>query len=339
MKLTLRYHRVVPFLHLSVLSWLVVLVPSCTGDRDKGDIIASGTIEATEVNVGSKVGGQVKTLLVNEGSSVSKGDTLALIDHATLDLQVQQAEAGFELADAQLRLLLNGARSEDIQQAEQALKQADANLRNAEEDAKRIRELSKTGTATLKQRDDAETRYTVALAQYNSAEQALKKFQQWARPEDIRAAKARLAQAKSSVDLLKKTIADCYITTPGNGIVTHKPVEEGELAGQGTTIVTISKLDKVNLMIYVTEIELGKVKLGQKAEVRIDTYPERIFDGKVIYISPAAEFTPKNVQTKEDRVKLVFGVKIEIDNPDHVLKPGMPADAVVKTGSKTDTPK
>lgn len=338
MKLRLRSHKVAPFPNLLVLALLPMLLTSYTGDRDKGDIGASGTIEATEVNVASKVSGQVKTLFVDEGSSVSQGDTLALIEHETLDLQLQQAEAGFELADAQLRLLLNGARSEDIQQAEQGLKQAEANLRNAEEDVKRIRELFNTGSATLKQRDDAETRYTVALAQYSSAEQALKKLQQWARPEEIRAAKARLAQAKSSVDLLKKTIADCYITAPISGIVTHKPVEEGELAGQGTTVVTISKLDKVNLMIYVTEIELGKVKLGKKAEVRIDTYPERIFDGKVIYISPAAEFTPKNVQTKEDRVKLVFGVKIEIDNPDQVLKPGMPADAVVKTGSKTGIP-
>jgi len=331
MKCRLRYPKIVSLLHLLIALLLVTLIASCTGNKNREGISASGTIEATEVNVGSKVGGEVKTLLVSEGSAVKQGDTLAIIDHATLDLQLDQAKAGLELADAQLRLLLNGARSEDIQQAEEGLKQAEANLRNAEEDVKRMRELFGTGTVTQKQRDDAEARYTVALAQYNSAKQALKKLQQWARPEDIRAAQARLAQAKASVDLLRKTIADCYITAPTNGIVTHKPVEEGELAGQGTTVVTISKLDTVNLMIYVTEVELGRVKLGQRAEVRIDTNPDRVFPGKVVYISPVAEFTPKNVQTKEDRVKLVFGVKVEIDNPDRILKPGMPADAIVKT--------
>jgi len=309
---------------------LTLSVWSCSGEKD-GEISASGTIEATAVNVASKVPGQLLARWVEEGSAVKQGDTLAVVDHTTFDLQLKQAESGVALADAELRLLRSGARLEDIRQAEEGLKQAEANLKVAEEDLKRLRELFAIKSVTQKQREDAEARYTVALAEYNAAKEGLKKLQRGARPEEIRAAEARLAQAQASADLLKKTIADCYITAPISGTVTHAPLEVGELVGQGTTVVTISKLDKVDLVIYVSEVELGKVKLGQQAEVWVDSYPDHAFLGRVVYISPVAEFTPKNVQTKEDRVKLVFSVKIEIPNPDGALKPGMPADATIRT--------
>lgn len=133
----------------------------------------------------------------------------------------------------------------------------------------------------------------------------------------------------AQADLLKKAIADCTIAAPVGGVVTRKPVEAGELVQAGATVLTISDLDRVNLMIYVTEKELGQVKLGQTAAVTIDSAPGRIFSGKVTYISSEAEFTPKNIQTKEDRAKLVFRVKVEIDNPEGVLKPGLPADAII----------
>ncbi len=308
---------------------ILILTASCSGG-DSGDISASGTIEATEVRVASKVGGEVRRLSFEEGSAVRQGDTLAVIDHATLDLQLRQAEAGVALSDAQLRLLLNGARPEDIRQAEEGLRQAEASLKNAREDARRVRELAGTGSVTQKQTDDAETRHAVALAQVNAAKQALKKVQQWARPEDLQAAQARLDQARAAADLLRKAIADCHVTAPIGGVVTHRPVEVGELVGPGGILATLSRLDRVHLMIYVTAPDLGRVSLGQRAEVRIDAAPDRAFPGRVVYISPEAEFTPRNVQTKEDRVKLVFGVKIEADNPDGALKPGLPADATIR---------
>jgi len=259
------------------IALLLIIVASCSKNRYSKDITASGTIEATEVHVASQVSGKVKKILVREGNPVNKGDTLAIIDHSTLDLQLKQAEAGVELAKAQLQI--------------------------DQKDLPRILELFKTGGVAQKQKDDAEAHY--------------------------RASKARLAQAQASVDLLRKTISDCYLTAPVSGVITDMLIEDGELAGQGATVVTISRLGKVNLMIYLSEIELGRVKLGQQAEVRIDAEPKRIFPGQVVYISPEAEFTPKNVQTKEDRVKLVFGVKIEINNPDGILKPGLPAEAKI----------
>jgi HlyD family secretion protein len=308
---------------------LLALV-SCAGNNARGVISASGTIEAVDVNVASKVSGQLQSLLVDEGTKVKPGDTLAVVDHASLDIQLRQAEAGVDLARAQLVLLRNGARREDIQQAEEALKQAQASLKVAADDARRMGELARTGSVTPKQKEDADARLTVAQAQESAAREALAKIRRLARPEEIQAAEARLAQAVAAADLLRKTIADCTITAPAGGVVTHKAVEAGELVAPGSTVVTLSELDSVYVMIYVTEKEMGRVRLGDSAEVKIDAFPNRVFSGKVTYISPEAEFTPKNVQTKEDRVKLVFGVKVEIENKDGLLKPGLPADAAIR---------
>lgn len=316
---------------MAALLSLAAFVGSCSGNKDGRQITASGTIEATEMNVSSKVTGFVDELLVDEGSVVKKGDKLLELEHANYDLQLAQAQAGLDLASAQLKLVLKGARIEDISQVEQALKQAQANFKSVQDDKTRIDRLADDGTLTRKNKMDADTRYAVALAQYNQAKENLAKVRKISRPEEIESAQARVGQAQATVDLVKRQISDCTVLAPVDGMVTHKLVNLGELVLPGGALFTITELDQVKLMIYVTEKELGRVKVGQQAEVFIDSYPDRGFPGKVIYVSPVAEFTPKNIQTKEERVKLVFGVKILVNNPDRSLKPGMPADATVKT--------
>jgi HlyD family secretion protein len=321
--------------HSNILIWAIVvfsalILLSCHNNKNAGVISASGTIEAVEVTVSAKTTGQVEQLLVDEGSQVKNGDKLAVIDSSSLEIQVQQAQAGVNLAEAQLQLLVKGARIEDIRQAQEALTQAGANLKIAQEDRDRFRDLFEKNSATAKQNQDAEARYIVARAQHDTAQQALLKLEKYARPEEIKAAEARLDQAIAARDLLKKTIADSTISAPVPGIVTDKATEEGEFVGPGTALVTIASLSEVHLNIYIPETNLGKVRLDQEAEVTIDSYPDRTFKGRVIFISPEAEFTPKNVQTKEERVKLVFRVKIKIPNPDNILKPGMPADALIR---------
>jgi HlyD family secretion protein len=308
----------------------VLAAAACSSQGPKDIIAASGTIEAVEINVASKASGEVLELSFREGARIAPGDTLALIDHAALDIQLRQAQAGVRLAESQLALLVKGARSEDIRQAEAALTQAEAVVKIAEDDARRMRELFQTGSVTSKQRDDAEARLTVAAAQRRAAAEALAKVRRLARPEEVQAAEARLEQARAAADLLARTIADCTIKAPAAGTVTHKTVEAGELVIPGTTVATLADLSSVYVMIYITERELGRVRLGDAAEVRIDAFPDRAFIGRVTYISPEAEFTPKNVQTKEDRVKLVFGVKVEIENREGLLKPGLPADATLR---------
>ena len=300
------------------------------GNGHKGIIEASGTLEDVEVNISAKVPGQIQSLLVDEGSRVKAGDTLAILDHATVDIQLTEAIAGVNLADAQYQLLVNGARKEDLRLAEESLRQTGATLKAAKDDYVRTKALYATKSVTKKELDDAESRYTIASAANASAEQNLAKLRRFARPEDLAAAHARLDQAKASANLLRKQISDAHIISPVAGTVTHKPVEAGELVGVGTVIATVSQLETLNLMIYVSDTDLGKVKLGQSADLVIDTYPDKTFPAKVIYISPIAEFTPKNVQTKEDRTKLVFGVKLEVPNASGILKGGMPVDAYLK---------
>jgi HlyD family secretion protein len=312
--------------NLVVLSFVFI---GC-GNNHKGSIEASGTLEAVEVRVSAKVPGQVEKLYVGEGSQVKQGDTLAILDHSTQEIQWRQAQAGVALADAQYQLLVHGARPEDIQQAEDALKQIESSSKVATDDYNRMKDLYASQSITKKQYDDAESRYIIAKAQLNSARENLKKLKNFARPEDLEAARARLNQAKANADLLRKQISDSYIVAPVSGTVTNKPVEIGELVGVGSTIVTISRLETLNLMIYVSDKDLGKVQLNGTADIVIDTYPEKSFKGRIVYISPVAEFTPKNIQTKEDRTKLVFGVKLDVDNKEGILKAGMPADAYVQ---------
>ena len=305
-----------------------LLAGSCA--REARGIAASGNIEATEVRVSAKVGGELTEVLVEEGSRVSRGQALAQIDHATLDLELEQARAGVSLAEAQLALLLKGARIEDIQQAQEALVQAEENQRLAKEDAERMKGLFASGSATQKQQDDAAARYVVAQAQYNTAAQALRKLQNLARPEEVQAAKARVDQAQVAVRLLEKTIGDAAVTSPLDGLVTQRLVEPGEQVSPGMTLLVLADLSRVELEVFVSEPDLGKVSLGQQVGVRIDGEPPNSFTGRISHISSVAEFTPKNIQTRQERVKLVYGVKIQIENPQGILKAGMPADAVLQ---------
>jgi HlyD family secretion protein len=203
--------------------------------------------------------------------------------------------------------------------------QAEAAYKTAEADYNRMKELLAAQTITQKQYDDVYTRYVAAQQNYQKLFRGLRK-------SEIDAVRAKREQAEAQADQLRKKVRDCYILAPSEGIVTLKSIEVGELVTMGANVLRITYLDKVKLTIYVNEQQLGNVKLGQSAEVRIDSNPDKAHEGKVIYISPNAEFTPKNVQTKEERTKLVFGVKIEVENKEGVLKPGLPADARLVIG-------
>ena len=314
------------FAPAALLALLALLPAACS--RDGRGLTASGTVEATEVRIASRVGGEILEL-AGEGSLVERGQVLARIDHGSLDLQLEQARAGLLLAEAQFRLLLKGARAEDVQQAQEALTQAQEALRVARDDAQRMKELFDSGSATRKQEEDAEARLVAARSQANSAAQALKKLQNLARPEEVQAGTARVDQARIAVQLLEKAVRDATVTSPLRGQVTRRLAEVGELASPGATLLVLSDPSRVHLTVYVAEPQLTRVKVGQPVAVRVDGRPDEPFPGTVTFISPEAEFTPKNIQTEEERVKLVFAVKIGIDNPAGILKPGMPADAVL----------
>lgn len=307
----------------------LLLISGCGQDQDKNTIEATGTIEAVEVVLSARSGGEVRTVFIHEGKLVNAGDTLAMIDTESLSIQLDQAEANCELAQAQLDLLQRGARKEDIRQAENSLTQADASLDQAERDKERTSALLSANAVTKKQFDDVLTRYDMALAARNTAAENLEKIRHIARPEEIRQAQARVKQANAAAELLKKGLRDAVITAPRSGFVVNKFVEEGETVSPGASLFKIADLSRMELAVYVSETEMGRIKLGTDCEIKVDFHPDKSFRGTVVFISPEAEFTPKNIQTKDERTKLVFKVKIAIPNPDYQLKAGMPADAIM----------
>lgn len=312
-----------------VMALLALLLYSCSAGGDESRIQATGTIESTNVTISSKNAGEIKSIITAEGERVNAGATILVIDHEVLGFQLEQAAASEQISEAQLKLLLKGARSEDIKQAEEMMKQTEINFNLAKSDFERYTKLWDSKSITRKQYEDVTARYQVAIAQFSSAKENYMKVRKIIRPEEIDQAKANLHKATASVNLLKKNIKDSYIISPINGFVVKKFVEVGEMVAPMSSLVKIANLASVNLIIYVSEVELGKIKLGQKAEITMDTYPDKKYEGKVTFISPEAEFTPKNIQTKDERTKLVFAVKIEIANKDFDLKPGMPADAEI----------
>ena len=313
---------------LSISPLLTLIFLNCNGNNS-ARIEASGNIEATNIIVSSQVSGKVVQIMKDEGDRVNKGDTVIIIDPETYKLRLNEALASKDYAEAQFNLIKKGARDEDINQAEENLKQAQISLDLAEKDKQRMENLYESKSITRKQYEDAIANYDIALTKLNSAKENFQKVKNLARPEELNQAEANLNRAMANVNLLQKNLNDCFVTSPADGFITKKFIEIGETTGMMSSLFQVANLSSVELVIYVSETELGKVQLGQTAKISVDTFPDKSFDGKVTYISPEAEFTPKNIQTQEERTKLVYAVKIKVDNPDFELKDGMPADASI----------
>ena len=309
---------------------LSACLSSCGKAKEDNSLTASGTIESVNVTVSPKIGGQVKKLNFEEGSKVKAGDLLVELDHDLLDIQLRESEAGIDQANAQLRLLRSGARKEDISQAQEQVRQAEINLNTTKQDKDRYTEMYNQNAVTKQQYEDITAKYNIAQTQYSSAKQNLAKVRSITRPEEIQSAEANIKRSIASADILRKNIEDSKIYAPVDGFVSKKFVEAGENVGPSSSLLRISNLEQIDLVIYIPETDLGKIKLGQKADIKIDAFKDKNYQGEIIYISPEAEFTPKNIQTPDERTKLVFAVKIRIPNPQFELKPGLPADATIK---------
>jgi len=309
----------------------VMALAACRGAQTSDAIVASGHVEATDVRLSTKVAGRLASMDVREGDAVSAGQLLARIDTTDLELALRQARAERDQAAAELRLRLAGYRQEDIAELEAQIRATRADLDAAERDLQRMQGLFDRGSGTEKLRDDARTRRDVGAARLQAQQQSLARLQAGFRVVEKDAARARLAALEARIAQLEQQVADATITSPAGGVVTEKIAEAGELLQVGSPVCVLTRLDDAWLNVYVSEPDLGRVRLGQQAEVVTDDGQRR--QGKVSFIASRAEFTPKNVQTKEDRVKLVFGVKVEIPNPEGLLKPGLPADATIRAGA------
>ncbi|HEX9975326.1 MAG TPA: efflux RND transporter periplasmic adaptor subunit [bacterium] len=291
------------FVVLFLLS--LIGLSGCSKD-DSNSMSGSGTLEATEVLISAKLAGTIIDLPVHEGDTVREGQVIAQIDTEKIYLQKKQLLAGLN------ELKLN------IQNAQRGIDLTKDNLNNVEKKYNRIKSLLNENSVTQQQYDDIETAYKATQTQYDNAVTSLK------------ALRAKEQQLDVQIELVESQIGDAKITAPIQGTVIEKYVEQGEIARPGGSVVSLADLQNMWIKIYFKETELGKIKLNGNAELKISSYPDRTFPGRISWISSKAEFTPKNVQTKDARADLVYAAKIEVKNPEGILKIGMPADVVLK---------
>jgi len=324
-----------------VLVVAAVAAARCRGQASADRTRASGYVEATEVRLAPEVGGRLLEVAVKEGDRVAAGALVARLDDSDTAIALRRAEAERDQAVAQLRLLQAGARAEDVRQAraqqESALADvaaAEAEQQAARDDLARFEALLASNAGSRKQRDDAATRVAVAQARVNSARERARaaaegvaSLRAGARAEEIAAARARVAASEAQIAGLAKSRDDATLESPVAGYVTAKLADAGEIVAKGTPIAVVTDLDHAWANVYVEEPLVPRLKLGQKIALLTDA-GQRL-EGTVTFISPKAEFTPRNVQTAEERTKLVYRIKVVADNRDGVLKPGMPVEAEI----------
>jgi HlyD family secretion protein len=325
---------------LLLVVFMAALAGACERDVPANTLRVSGHVEATEVQVSAEVAGRLVELRVAEGDRVKRGDVIARLDTRDTELRIAGAQAERATADAQLRLLQAGARSEDVRQAEAQVQAAateaaaaHAELRAADADLERFESLLRANAGSQKQRDDARARADVARERVRGAEErtraareGLARLRAGARPQEVDAARARVATVDAQLAILDKSLKDAQVVSPVDGIVTTKLVDQGELLAARTPLVVVTDLDHAWANLFVPEPMVPRVKIGQAATVFTDAGGDGI-TGKVTFVSAKAEFTPRNVQTADERSKLVYRIKVSVDNSQGVLKQGMPVDA------------
>ncbi|MGQ0813888.1 MAG: HlyD family secretion protein [Gemmatimonadota bacterium] len=305
------------------------------GNNEQKRIEASGTIEATEADLGFQVAGRVIEVLVDEGDVVQPGKLLARLDGAELTARRDAAAAQVQAARAQLAELERGARPQEIRQAQAGLEAARRRTQEAEAALARTRRLYDGGAVSREALDQAQTAFTVARAQAEQAEQQLSLVDLGPRPERIEAQRAVVRQAEAAVAQANAALDHAVILAPFAGVVTIRHREPGESVSPGLPVMTLMNQGDRWVRIYVRADQVGRVRIGQQAAISSDSHPDATFTGRVTFIANQAEFTPRNVQTEEERVKLVYAVKIAIlGDLDAKLKPGVPADVVIEVGPR-----
>ena len=296
-------------------------------DGQDRTVEVTGTIEALQVDVSARITARIVERTVKEGEPVERGQRLVRLADEEPAADVRRAEAALGAAQAQLADLEAGARREEIEQARAALRSATVAREWAERELGRVRQLFAKELLAFQEVDRASNAFDAAQANEASAREKVALLEAGPRPDAVAAARSQVAEARAALALARARLVETRLDSPLTGIVLRKSLEVGETATPGVPILTLMDPDDLWLRAYVSETDLGRVRLGQGATLTVDAYPSRTFSGVVSEIASEAEFTPKNVQTKKERVNLVYRMKIAVRNTGGVLKPGMPADA------------
>jgi HlyD family secretion protein len=316
---------------LLALGAAAVVVALLRGGGEEDVVLASGTVEATDADLGFEIPGRIASVEVREGDRVDAGQTLARLDRTELDAGLRSASARAEAARARLRELEAGSRPEEIGQGRAAVRAAESRLANAENELERARPLFAAGAYSRQKIDALQTARDVAAADAETARERLRLLEKGPRSEQIEAARAALQAAEAEVGTIEAKIWFSEARAAFGGIVTVRHREPGETVAPGLPVLTVMDPTDRWVRIYVPENEVGKLRLGGPARITADAYPDRTYRGKIVHVASEAEFTPRNVQTTEERVKLVYEVRVRVmDDQELELKPGLPADVRVE---------
>lgn len=315
---------------IAVLIGTVRILVLSNDVADPGVVEASGTIEVIEVRIAFRMPGILAARPLREGDGVSRGQLVAALDTRELEARLREAAAAVDVARSTLQDLESGFRPEEIAQAEAAVRELQIQLANLREQAQRSKDLYPTGGVSKDKLDADTTAANAAAARLAATQERLKLVRAGYRSEQIEGARARVAQAEAAVATLRVQLEDASAHAPVAGVITRTHAEVGETVGAGQPVATLAELARPRLRVYIPESVIGRIKLGAAANVMVDAYPQRLFPGTVSFVSSQAEFTPKNVQTREERVKQVFAVDVQMENNDGTLKPGMPADVAIQ---------
>jgi HlyD family secretion protein len=299
-------------------------------DKPPNQLTLSGNIEAHESLIGFKVPGRIVELPVEEGQQMEQGALLARLDDADFKQRVRIDEAAVRVRESDLALTLAGTRHQEVKAAQQTMIDAEADLEQKELDNDRAQQLFSKDEVSAQDHDLAATALKRAQAIFKAAQQRYNEAVEGSRKEDIVIARANLNEAGANLGLSQVNLSYTILRAPSTGVVTVREAELGEVVAPGSPVVTLADLDHIWLRAYIAETDMGSIHWSQEAAITTDTYPGKQYHGRISFISPDAEFTPKSVQTTKERVTLVYRIKIDIDNPNHELKPGMPADAHIE---------
>lgn len=303
----------------------------CDRGRDTTGIEASGTVEATEADLGFQLGGRIAAVSVREGDRVDSGAVLARLDLRETEARHQQARALLLAQRARLQEMERGSRPAEVAQAEAAVRAAERQRLEADAVATRSRNLFRGEVLSREQLDQAETALEVATERERQAREQLTLLRQGPRSEQIAAQRAQVAAAEAALAQAEALLGFGEVRAPFSGIVTRRHRQPGEIVAVGIPVVTLMDPADRWVRIYVREDRIGRVSLEQPAVIRTDSYADSTFRGRVRHVASQAEFTPRNVQTAEERLKLVYAVNVAVDDdPGLALKPGMPADVVLR---------
>lgn len=304
-------------LPIALLLLLLLLLAGCRfpWNGESGALQLSGTLEANDVRVGSLIGGRVDSVFVAEGDSVRVGERLVTLDAALTEAEIAEQRGRVAEARSKLDLARRGPRKEEVARAKVEYEHAESNRRRLE--------------ALLKMDAVAPQDYETAAALAASRHETYLALEHGTRPEEIAAANAAVAQTEGRLRYLERERKEAIVVAPVPGVVQTLDLRPGDLVAPRQTVAIVLEAAPVKVRVYVPEPRLGAIRVGQSVELRVDTYPDRVFPGRIVEISSEAEYLPRNIQTREQRNDQVFGVKIEAP-PAFELKPGMSVTATIR---------